>query len=50
MPFFVYQYDNAQRVHEKGFGIKLDPFKCTKEHLAKVIQTLINDNQFKEKI
>ena len=50
MPLFVDQYDNAQRVHEKGFGIKLDPFKCTKEHLAKAIQTLINDNQFKEKI
>ena len=48
MPLFVDQYDNAQRFHEKGFGIKLNPFKCIKEHLTKAIQTLINDNQFKE--
>ena len=52
MPLFFNQYINAQRVHEKGFVIKLDPFKCTKEHLAKAIQiqTLINDNQLKEKL
>ena len=50
MPLFIDQYENAQRVYEKGFGIKLDPFKCTKEHLAKEIQTLINDNQLIEKI
>ena len=50
IPLFVDQYDNAQQVHEKGFGIKLDPFKCIKQHLTKTIQTLINDNQFKEKI
>ena len=50
MPLFVDQYNNAQRVHGKGFVIKLDPFKCTKEHLVKAIQTLINDNKLKEKI
>ena len=44
MPLFVDQYDNAQRIYEKEFGIKLDLFKCTKEDLAKAIQTLINDN------
>ena len=49
MPLFVDQYNNAQRVHEKRFVIKLDPFKCIKKHLAKTIQTLINDNQLKEK-
>ena len=49
MPLFVNQYDNAQRVY-KEFGIKLDPFKYTKEDFAKEIQTLINDNQLKGKL
>ena len=50
MTLFVYQYDNAQRVNEKGFGIKLDPFKRIKKYLVKAIQTLINDNQLKVKL
>ena len=46
---FVDQYNNAQWVYEKGFRIKLEPFKCTKKHFAKAIQTKINENQLKEK-
>ena len=44
MPLFTDQFDNAQRVHEKGFGIRLNPFRCTKEELAKSIDSLINNN------
>ena len=44
MPLFYDQFDNAQRVHEKGFGIRLNPYRCTKEELAKSIDSLINNN------
>ena len=44
MPLFCDQFDNAQRVHEKGFGIRLNPYRCTKEELAKSIDSLINNN------
>ena len=44
MPLFCDQFDNAQRVHEKGFGIRLNPHRCTKEELAKSIDSLINNN------
>ena len=48
MLLFIDQYDNAQQVYEKEFGIKLDLFKWTKKNLAKAIQALINNNQFKK--
>jgi len=50
MPLFVDQYDNAQRVHEKGFGIRLDPYLCTEEELLKSIEKLLNDKELNEKL
>ena len=50
MPLMIDQHDNAQRIHEKGFGIKLDPYKCTKDDLAQAIQKLLNDVELREKI
>ena len=44
MPLFCDQFDNAQRVQEKGFGIRLNPFRCTKEELAKSIESLTNND------
>ena len=37
MPLSADQYDNAQRVHEKGFEIRMNPFTCTKEQLLDAI-------------
>ena len=50
MPLFCDQFDNAQRVQEKGFGIRLNPFRCTKEELAKSIDSLINNNDLSLKL
>ena len=50
MPVSADQPDNAQRVHEKGFGIRIDPFKCTKEELLEAIEKIANDNELHEKI
>ena len=50
MPLFCDQADNAQRVHKKGFGIRLNPFRCTKEELAKSIDSLINNGDLSSKL
>ena len=44
MPLFADQFDNAQRVEDKKFGIRLNPFECTKDELANAIEKLVNDN------
>ena len=44
MPLFVDQFDNAQRVHEKGFGIRLNPHQCTSEQLSNAINRLVCDD------
>lgn len=38
IPLFADQIDNAQRIHEKQFGVKLDPFTSTKEDFEKAIE------------
>ena len=43
MPLYVDQFDNAQRVHEKEFGIRLNAYQCTKDQLANAINKLIYD-------
>jgi UDP:flavonoid glycosyltransferase YjiC (YdhE family) len=43
----VDQYDNAQRVHKKGFGIRLDPYKCSEHELLESIEKLLNDQSLK---
>ncbi|XP_054152664.1 O-mycaminosyltylonolide 6-deoxyallosyltransferase-like [Oppia nitens] len=50
MPLFADQYDNAQRVHEKGFGIRLDAYKCSEEELLSSIECLLNNNLLTEKL
>ena len=50
MPIFADQPDNAQRVDEKGFGIRLDPFNCSKEELLDAIEKIANDNELHDKM
>ena len=45
MPMFCDQFDNAQRIQEKGFGIRINPYQCTKDQLLDAINKLINDSQ-----
>ena len=44
MPVYMDQFDNAQRVHEKGFGLRLNAYQCTKEELTNAINKLIYDD------
>lgn len=50
MPLFFDQYDNAQRVDEKGYGIRLKPYQCTKEQLLNSIEKLLDDEELNKKI
>ncbi|CAG2101754.1 unnamed protein product [Medioppia subpectinata] len=50
MPVFTEQYDNAQRLHDKGFGLRLDAYKCSEEELLAAIETLLNDKAMTERL
>ncbi|CAG2166276.1 unnamed protein product [Oppiella nova] len=50
MPLLADQWDNAQRVHEKGFGIRLDAYKCSESELLTAIDKLLNDKKLIENL
>lgn len=50
LPLFWDQYDNAQRVHERGFGLRLDPYRFTPEELTGAVQTLLDDVALRERV
>jgi MGT family glycosyltransferase len=41
LPLFWDQYDNAQRVDELGFGLRLDTYRCTAQQLTASIERLL---------
>lgn len=43
LPLFWDQYDNAQRVHEQGYGRRLDTYTCTPEELLGTVAELLDD-------
>jgi MGT family glycosyltransferase len=43
LPVFWDQYDNAQRVHETGFGIRLDTYDHAPEDLTGAVDALLAD-------
>jgi MGT family glycosyltransferase len=45
LPLFWDQYDNAQRAHETGFGVRLDPYRFTQEELHAAIRHLLTDGE-----
>jgi MGT family glycosyltransferase len=38
LPLFWDQYDNAQRVDERGFGVRLDPYRCSARDLRSALE------------
>ena len=49
MPLFWDQHDNAQRVHERGFGIRLSPYTFKDEELHDAIdELLVNEKRRSE--
>jgi MGT family glycosyltransferase len=43
LPLFWDQYDNAQRVHELGYGLRLDSYKFDDEQLTGAIERFVSD-------
>ena len=50
MPLCNDQYDNAQRVAEKGFGIRMDPNTCSKEQLINAIDCILNNEELEKRM
>ena len=50
LPLFWDQYDNAQRVDEQGFGIRLDPYRFTPEELQGAVRRLLADTALRERV
>ena len=47
LPLFWDQYDNAQRIHDTGFGVRLDTYGHTREQLTGAIDGLLADEALK---
>jgi len=43
LPLFWDQYDNAQRIHETGYGIRLDTYGHTPQELRDAVDALLAD-------
>jgi MGT family glycosyltransferase len=50
LPLFWDQYDNAQRVHETGFGIRLPTYAHSPEELTSAIERLLGDEPLRARL
>jgi UDP:flavonoid glycosyltransferase YjiC (YdhE family) len=50
LPLFWDQYDNAQRMDETGFGIRLDTYGHRPEELTIAIESLLGDRWLHERL
>jgi MGT family glycosyltransferase len=50
LPLFWDQYDNAQRVHETGFGIRLDTYGHAPEELTGAVDRLVADQPLRKRM
>jgi MGT family glycosyltransferase len=50
LPLFWDQYDNAQRIHEKGFGTRLGTYTHEPSELTQAIDELLADGALRERL
>jgi len=50
LPLFWDQYDNAQRIDELGYGVRLDTYTFTDEDLHGALDRLLGDTALREKL
>jgi len=50
LPLFWDQYDNAQRVHETGYGIRLATYDFAAEQLTSAIDRLLSDQRVHQRL
>ena len=49
LPVFWDQYDNAQRVHETGYGVRLDTYGHEPQELPAAVDRLLGDGELEER-
>ena len=50
LPLFWDQYDNAQRVDELGFGVRLDTYRFTDDELLGAVDRLLADDGLRQRM
>jgi UDP:flavonoid glycosyltransferase YjiC (YdhE family) len=50
LPLFWDQYDNAQRVHELGYGVRLPTYAFTDDELLGAVDRLLADADLRERM
>jgi len=50
LPLFWDQYDNAQRMAETGFGVRLDTYAFTEEEMRSAIDRLLGDEPLRARL
>jgi MGT family glycosyltransferase len=50
LPLFWDQYDNAQRMHELGLGVRLDAYRFTDAELRGTLERLLADTQLRTRL
>jgi MGT family glycosyltransferase len=50
LPLFWDQYDNAQRVHETGYGLRLDTYGHLPEELLGAVDTVLEDLAMRDRL
>jgi MGT family glycosyltransferase len=50
LPLFWDQYDNAQRLHDTGFGVRLDTYGHTRGELTGAIERLLADDRLRARL
>ena len=50
LPLFWDQYDNAQRVDELGYGVRLDTYAFEDEELLGAVERLVRDDGLRERL
>jgi MGT family glycosyltransferase len=50
LPLFWDQYDNAQRTHELGLGLRLDTYRFTDTEMHDALRRLLNDSGLRERL
>ncbi len=50
LPLFWDQYDNAQRVHELGWGVRLDTYRFSDAELHAAVDRLVGDTELRARL
>jgi MGT family glycosyltransferase len=50
LPLFWDQYDNAQRVHELGYGVRLDTYRFSDRELHAAVNRLVGDTELRARL